>query len=233
MGTRGEWATDFAKALGNDNPSASLVNWISAWTLGENTAARYNPLATTLPWDNATDFNTAHVKNYASRADGVAATVQTLQGNHNGYRDIREGIQSNDPARAANGLIAAPWGTNGTAVKLHWQTSDTRGQRLLSEPETDPSGGKIPEPRDTPLPDPRSLPPPRDGVGPTPDPVGGGGSGTHTPLPWENSSGDVQSAIKVIGGAGLIVIALWLGVRKFVPTKQIVETVTKAAAVAA
>ena len=46
MGTRGQWATDFAKALGNPEPSADIVNWISAWTKAEGTKARFNPLAT-------------------------------------------------------------------------------------------------------------------------------------------------------------------------------------------
>lgn len=45
----------------------------------EGTNAGNNPLATTLPWAGATDFNSVGVKNYPSFNDGVAATAQTLR----------------------------------------------------------------------------------------------------------------------------------------------------------
>lgn len=136
MGTRGEWATDFAAALGNTQPSAKMVNWISAWTKGENTEAKFNPLATMLDYGKNTCFNDVCVRNYETRDQGIQAAAQTLQGNYPGYQDIREGIKLDDVNRAANGLIRAPWGTNGALVQNTAALYDVRNEPLKSEGST-------------------------------------------------------------------------------------------------
>lgn len=58
---------------------------LAAWARAEGGTARYNPLNTTQPWPGASDYNSVHVKNYASGASGIAATAATLtNGRYNG-----------------------------------------------------------------------------------------------------------------------------------------------------
>lgn len=226
MGTRGEWATDLAKAAGNSNPSASLVNWISAWTKGENTRARFNPLATTLDYGDNDCFNSVCVRNYKTRQQGIDATIQTLRGNHPGYSDILDGIRTNDPQRAAAGLIRAPWGTNGALVQNTWALYDVRNEPLLAE-----SGGvetvSTGKPPDAPAEwhnsghdagsviehSPPSLKPSAGAYNPPPDAPAGG----------------VRIAY-VAAGVLMLFLAGFLIIRQYVPTTQIVKTVAAVAA---
>ena len=137
MGTRGQWSIDFLKALGNNAPTLKTQNLVAAWTVGENTEAKYNPLATTLDYGKNTKFNNCcggnGVKNYSSRDEGIQATVLTLKGNHPGYADILKGLSTNDPDLAMRGMHIAPWGTNFTHVELVWRSQDVRSQALKSE----------------------------------------------------------------------------------------------------
>lgn len=73
---------DFTKLLAADlgiKDSPWLHNFVNLWASMENTRAANNPLATTMPGNGATDFNTTGVKNYPDLATGADATARTLQ----------------------------------------------------------------------------------------------------------------------------------------------------------
>lgn len=138
MGSRGQWARDLANGLGNPSPSPKIVNLISAWTRQEfgsdvTEAASYNPLATKFEHGVYTPYNSVGVKNYATRATGLEATVLTLRGNHAGYADIVRGIQTNDPERALAGMRQAPWGTNMQRVEQVYRSADVSIETLPNE----------------------------------------------------------------------------------------------------
>ncbi len=137
MGTRGLWSIDFLKALGNTKPDAKTINLVSAWTKGEGTEARYNPLATTLNYGQNTKFNNCcggnGVKNYPSRDAGIQASVRTVSGNHPGYADIVAGLKANDGERALKGMKYNVWGTNFVYVESIWRSHDVTGESLKSE----------------------------------------------------------------------------------------------------
>lgn len=238
MITRGEWSIEFARALGQNNPSASTINWISAWTAKEGTRAAYNPLATTYDLPPNTKFNAVGVRNYTNRAQGIEATVRTLRGNHPGYSDIIEGIVTNNPQKSADGLKRAPWGTNGTAVEVLWRNADVRDQNLLTEPETQTVESHVQKDtidhRDT------QYTPERDNAAPTRRDeqitssdttfsLGGGGGGSWYDLP---DASDTQRYASIIGGGLLVFLAVILAIKTYVPTQQIVRTVAEVAATA-
>lgn len=139
QGARAQWAFDLAVALGNPAPSAETVALIVAWTRAEDgddagALARHNPLNTTEDTGAVLVFNSHGVKGYATRADGLAATVRTLGYDYAGYQDIREGLSTNDPARALAGLYASPWGTHAALVEQVWR-------ELLAAPAIGGGGG--------------------------------------------------------------------------------------------
>lgn len=194
MGTRGAWAIDFLKQLGNSTPDEKTINLVAAWTKGENTEAKYNPLATTLDYGNNTKFNNCcggnGVKNYASRDEGIKASIMTLRGNHRGYSTIIRGLTTNNPELALQGMKQSPWGTNFGHVESMWRGLDVRGETLLSETSTPPKivGGT---PKSTPV---------EWGTG------GGGGGSWYDKPPTTTSAmvtGDsVRNAAKV--GLGIV-----------------------------
>lgn len=91
---------------------------LGAWAKAEGGTAKYNPLNTTLPWKNSTTYNAAGVKNYATGADGIAATAATLEnGLYNGIlRDLRAGRKT--AAEIVNGNAAEfdKWGTGAANI---------------------------------------------------------------------------------------------------------------------
>ncbi len=226
MGTRRQWAKDFAAALGNANPSASTLSWISAWLAKENTRARFNPLATTYNLPPNTDFNSVGVKNFATRNQGIEATVRTLRGAHAGYADIIKGIATNDPQTAANGLMVAPWGTNGAAVMAVWKTSDVGDAMLKSEPETATSSSIAkpePPPSNVPLHTPERIP--LDGV----NPIGPESANQETYVsPYGELTPSIRTAY-VIGGFFLVLVAGFLAFKTYVPVTTIAKTVAEVA----
>lgn len=78
--------------------SEGNLRFLSAWFARENTAASYNPLATTLDYGSNTRFNAVGVRNYQDFATGVAATINTLL--HSGYPGIVADLLAGD-GRAA------------------------------------------------------------------------------------------------------------------------------------
>ena len=99
-GPYGEWADAVLDKLlheldydpkqdGVTNPDAPL--WLTSWASHEDTAAKFNPLATTYQARGSTDFNDAGVQNYVSLDQGVTAVVSTLLGHlssERGYEAI-------------------------------------------------------------------------------------------------------------------------------------------------
>jgi hypothetical protein len=94
-----------------DENRVALVAWMQA----EGSKALNNPLATTQPYAGATDFNSAHVKNYKTLTDGIDATVKTLKNGK--YPGIVAGLANGTSAETiASAVVASPWGT-GPAVR--------------------------------------------------------------------------------------------------------------------
>jgi len=94
-----------------DGNLSAMLSWMNA----EGTRAGFNPLATTQPWENTTGFNfrtdgVAHVKNYATFDDGIAATVQTL--GYSFYNSIRGAFARGTNSVEMGHLVgASKWGT--------------------------------------------------------------------------------------------------------------------------
>lgn len=81
------------KAMGLPATQAN-VNWLLAWSQKEGTAARFNPLATTLQTRGSTPLpgNSAGVQEYPNAATGIAATARTLRA----YSGIVAQLKSGD-----------------------------------------------------------------------------------------------------------------------------------------
>jgi hypothetical protein len=124
--TRGDFARALLAGLGAPVTKHNL--WaVVAWETAEGTKAKFNPLATTLPEEGATDFNSTGVKNYPSASVGIAATVATLTEKGHGYEAIVTALRSGDWARDTLLAVAdSDWGTGALAlsilrdVKQHW-----------------------------------------------------------------------------------------------------------------
>lgn len=102
-------------ARGRDR-TVAMLGWMAAESGTEvcdgHSGARYNPLNTTLPAQGATDFNSAHVKNYPSLEAGLHATLSTLlQSNMAGI--VHAFRTAHDTATIADAIAASPWGTGG------------------------------------------------------------------------------------------------------------------------
>ena len=91
---------------------------LGAWARAEGGTARYNPLNTTQPWPGATDYNSAHVKNYPTGAAGIAATATTLvNGHYDGIvADLRAGKKNARAIVADNAAEFDVWGTHASHI---------------------------------------------------------------------------------------------------------------------
>ncbi len=109
--TRGAWAVTLLRTLGAPVCGNNLVSLV-AWQSAENTAATWNPLATTLSAAGAQDFNGVGVKNYPSMLDGIDATVATLRDGWatQGYGWIVYRLsQCADPTVTVQAINASNW----------------------------------------------------------------------------------------------------------------------------
>lgn len=87
------------------------VEALTAWMTAEGGSAKANPLNTTQPASGATDYNTAHVKNYPTWSVGLGATLQTLRNGH--YVAILAALQHGTSAlNVLSAVQASPWGTS-------------------------------------------------------------------------------------------------------------------------
>ena len=116
-GYREQWARDFLAMppINNHTPSQATVTMVVEWTLSEDgregagTAfARNNPLNTTQTgFNEVTTINDDGVKGYATRADGLAASAQTISYGY--YTGVLAALRENDPERAKRALWASEW----------------------------------------------------------------------------------------------------------------------------
>jgi hypothetical protein len=91
--------------------TSNNVRSLELWAGSENTAAKWNPLATTEPASGATSFNSVGVRNYPNEAIGVQATVQTLQ--QSNMTQIRNSLVNNAPVSDTTAAInSSPWGSH-------------------------------------------------------------------------------------------------------------------------
>lgn len=207
---RGEWAKAFLAALGNSNPDAKTVNFVASWTLSENTPATYNPLGTTQEMPGATDYNWVGVKNYVSHEQGLEANVKTVQNGR--YPHILHGIQTNDPEEAANIGELIIWGSGPLAIDL-WRTGDHTQEALPSHTGGTSSGGSW---GDSPL----GFLNPAD---PRYDEAFAAQETALTPEAITRNFSFIA-----LGGL-LLIVALTLAIRTYVPTQQIVKTIAAVA----
>lgn len=114
------WADAVLKGLGAPT-SAENEQSLIAWSLQEGSGGTYNPLNTTLSADGAEgSINSAGVKNYPNWADGVAATVATLQSSD--YSSIVSDLKGGKGiSQSASGELST-WGTGTWEVSIgdHW-----------------------------------------------------------------------------------------------------------------
>jgi hypothetical protein len=113
---RTQWATDLLNQLGLP-VTAENIKALGAWAQAEGTKASFNPLATTQSMPGATSFNSVGVRNYASYADGIRATAQTLTNGH--YPNILAALRAGNSAVAvAQAVAASPWGTGQGVLRV-------------------------------------------------------------------------------------------------------------------
>jgi len=125
------FAKDLLAGLG-DKATPSAIADILMWMSGENTKAKFNPLATTQPMPGAVDAGKAEgftnnkdgVKNYTSYKQGVEATIKTLKGDSR-YNEILGALSAgNVSAEDFRAIVgASPWGT----FKTHSSITEDAG----------------------------------------------------------------------------------------------------------
>lgn len=111
-GTAEQWALDFLTAAGFPGTPEN-VRAVVSWEYAESGAGggMWNPLNTTQGgYPDETNANSVGVKNYARRADGIAANAKVI---HNGYYPaVVAAFQHGDNAHAVvDAIIRSPWGT--------------------------------------------------------------------------------------------------------------------------
>jgi len=91
--------------------NSKTVTFMRAWAKLEGGSASWNPFNTTAPMPGATSYNSVGVRNYASRQDGITATIRTLVNSGKGtyYKGIIAALRRNDPRGAVAALVASPW----------------------------------------------------------------------------------------------------------------------------
>jgi hypothetical protein len=103
--------------LNNVPASDFAVDALMTWKPYENTAACWNPLATTWKMAVICDFNSVGVQHYQNQDIGVRATANTL--NQSYYDAIRDMLRLDEFDREALRSALATWGTcSGTRCDL-------------------------------------------------------------------------------------------------------------------
>jgi hypothetical protein len=109
--TYGEWTEAFLEMMGAPDCRANRVVTI-AWQAQEGTVAAWNPLATTHRMPGSTDFNSVGVQNFTSLAQGLQATLETIENGWEvyGYGAIIRSMRAcNDPYETAAKIVASSW----------------------------------------------------------------------------------------------------------------------------
>jgi Putative peptidoglycan binding domain len=99
----------FTAMLAQQRIGLGAMNGLLAQAAEENTAAHWNPLATTEPWPGGTDFNSVGVKSYSSEGSGIAATWATLTNGR--YPEALDAIKRGNATEYVVGIANSPWGT--------------------------------------------------------------------------------------------------------------------------
>lgn len=105
------WASGFLDRLGAPRCDENLLV-VVAWETSESTAAAFNPLATTRAVEGATQMNSVGVRNYASLAEGLDASRDTLTAGADsyGYGAIVDNLRGCAPAESTAAAInASAW----------------------------------------------------------------------------------------------------------------------------
>jgi hypothetical protein len=107
---RSRWASDFLHDAGLPDTTCD-VNAIVAWEGAENTRARFNPLSSERDQPGATNFNPGGVKDYPTLAEGLQATVATLD--NGAYPGVIAALRAGNNAELVAQRIWIPhtWGT--------------------------------------------------------------------------------------------------------------------------
>lgn len=117
------WDTQLLGALGIP-ATADAIRFLDQWQSFEGGTAQNNPLNTTQAWAGATNYNSVGVKNYRTRADGIQATMTTLENGR--YDAILQALRSGNPYTFAEPLAIATalrtWGT-GTFAEVFSQAT--------------------------------------------------------------------------------------------------------------
>jgi hypothetical protein len=132
--TRGQWATDLLKAIGNASPSQKTVYWVVNWTYWETSSgdgAAYNLLNTTQQMPGSWSFNSAGVQNFTSYAQGIHANAIVLENGY--YPTLLTALQTNDLASLASpsDSIQSELGTWGTGWR-GWGFSAAHANDIFS-----------------------------------------------------------------------------------------------------
>lgn len=87
------------KKLSAPETEGNLI-WLKAWRQAEGGKATWNPLNSTQPINNSTNYNDNGVKNYMSEADGLEATYKTITNGAypNIVKELKNGIQNKQAA---------------------------------------------------------------------------------------------------------------------------------------
>ncbi len=113
--TRNQYFHQLADLLSVPHSDQNAFAWVS-WAQAEGGNADFNPLNTTLDWPGATDYNSVHVKNYLTSADGLKATAQTLK--QDNFAHILAHLKRGDNAkRTLRAVEHSEWGTGGLALR--------------------------------------------------------------------------------------------------------------------
>ena len=163
--TRQQFVTDVLRGIGNNTPSGNIIGWMVAWTVAETghpsgsyQGASYNLLNTTQPAPGTTNFNSIGVKNYTSYAQGIAATVQTLQNGY--YPALLAALQTNNQTALGFGGSPSP----GVMANLNtWCGSCGYGNAFVMNAGAFSTEVFAGTPTNTPV----GTPPPQGGIPPT------------------------------------------------------------------
>lgn len=101
------------------------VRLLTAWAEAEGGSARWNPLNTTLPLYQATNYNSVGVKNYVRPVDGICATAITIaNGAYNGILgDLQAGTFTAEQIVRRHPGQFNTWGTGAANVLRVLQTT--------------------------------------------------------------------------------------------------------------
>ena len=123
MTTRSQWAELLLDAIPECTSYQDGVLAVVAWGQSERSyilaagGAKNNLLDTERRWPGSSNFNSAGVQNYATQADGIAATVATIT---NGlYSPLLAAIRTRCSADLVCAAVcASPWGSKPTPAVL-------------------------------------------------------------------------------------------------------------------